>query len=310
MILRSQLYATHSEWDWLTKPLKRRLRGHRKPFGVAIVVFCEMLENLKIIFLRTTNKRRVSYILTSSQYSTHSDTNELWLPLRQLLESIKVVWSEYLYGFVTLQKNAKFFATRLQSQFRQREPRGWIIINPHLVHDDKRNVHVFGWLLCLRILCSASSQTQTCAGGPFQKGRFPFRIYHRLTNSWLDSDGAHFDVFIQSLCGETSIWSLCSSSIESHCRSFLVWTEHSKMNDFLQNLWQIYPFVARSRFCSFWVCPLKVHVESSPWEFSVAFPLKAIVEAPPLGDGGRGSPAQVRLGDLRWPYRPETVGWT
>ena len=81
------------------------LRGHHQQFSVAILVFCEVPENLKIIFLRTTNKRRVSYIVTSSQYSTHSDTNELWLPLRQLLEGIKVVWSVYLYGFVTLLKN-------------------------------------------------------------------------------------------------------------------------------------------------------------------------------------------------------------
>ena len=101
----SQPYATHNKWNWRTRPLKRHLRKHHKQFSVAILVFCEVPENLKIIFLRTTNKRRVSYILTSSQYSTHSDTNELWLPLRQLLERIKVVRRVYLYGFVTLLKN-------------------------------------------------------------------------------------------------------------------------------------------------------------------------------------------------------------
>jgi len=81
------------------------LEGITSNLASLYLYFARCRKTFQIIFLRTTNKRRVSYILTNSQYSTHSDTNELWLPLRQLLERIKVVWNVYLYGFVTLLNN-------------------------------------------------------------------------------------------------------------------------------------------------------------------------------------------------------------
>ena len=60
LILRSSPYATHSEWNGPMRPRKRRLRGHHKQFGVAILALYEVQKNVKILFLRTTNKRTVS----------------------------------------------------------------------------------------------------------------------------------------------------------------------------------------------------------------------------------------------------------
>ena len=78
------------------------LRGQQQQFGVAIVVFCEVPQTLGHHLLEDDEQEKGFSYFDSSQYSTHSDTNELWLPLRQLLERIKVVWKAYLYGFVTL----------------------------------------------------------------------------------------------------------------------------------------------------------------------------------------------------------------
>jgi hypothetical protein len=60
LILRSSPYATHSEWNGLMRPRKRRLRGHHKQFSVAILALYEVLKNMKIRFLRTTSKETVS----------------------------------------------------------------------------------------------------------------------------------------------------------------------------------------------------------------------------------------------------------